>query len=83
MSTLADYQYLWDGTDPGWMLVSSDDRDAEASHVIYNKQRKMILMVDDAAASRAIVEQMLAKGVEILSEILKTDFSIDDLTIED
>ena len=83
MSNLADYQYLWNGTKPGWVLVQSDDCDAEASHVVYNKQRKTMLIIDDADILRAIVEQMLARGVEILPEIPKTEFRIGDLTIED
>ena len=83
MNELSEYEYLWDGSDPGWVLVAEDDAEPGVKFVIYNKKRKTMLLIEDASVSKAVNERMLSIGVEILPEVPKTEFQLKDIEIEE
>ena len=83
MNELSEYEYLWDGSDPGWVLVADDDAEPGVEFVVYNKNRKTMLVIEDASVSKVVSERMLSIGVEILPEVPKTEFRLEDIEIEE
>jgi hypothetical protein len=65
---LEKYKYLWDGTDPGWVLVKAPK--LAGGFCIYNKQGRTILHVESKDLNVALCEQLRKKGVEILDQVL-------------
>jgi hypothetical protein len=62
---LRSYAYLWDGSDPEWMVaLTSDGADAGLP---YHCGRKSVLLVDeDDELAAAVVRAMLAHGVPVV-----------------
>jgi hypothetical protein len=72
---LAEYRNLWDGSEPGWVLVrSAEDPD---SFLIYNERTRFGWLVEDDDKQKRVVERMLREKVPVLDQIPPGDFDPD------
>jgi transcriptional regulator with XRE-family HTH domain len=67
---LATYQYLWDGSDPNWVLywVNPDDPPAQARYLPVHEisATEYALIIEDNELAAAVTQQMLAAGVRVV-----------------
>ena len=63
---LKKYSYLWDGTDPGWVLLRAPD--LTGGLCIYNK-RGAILHVESSELNQSLCQRLKQAGVEILDAV--------------
>lgn len=74
---LMQYSYLWDGTEPGWVLVlhhATQGESSEDTMSIYNELTRMALIIEDDTVAREIQSQMLAAGIRTISSVPRIDF---------
>jgi hypothetical protein len=74
LKTLA---HLWDGRDPGWVLVrdatGAGDSPATSAH-IYNTRTREVLLIEDDETARKVRERMLLEKVTLLDDFPPGDF---------
>jgi len=58
------YQYLWDGSEPQWALLSAGN---DARYLIVDTESKMAMIIEDDVLARQVIERMLAAGVRVVS----------------
>ncbi|MEU6972939.1 hypothetical protein AB0A71_35540 [Kitasatospora aureofaciens] len=58
-----EYAYLWDGSEPGWILCTGKIVDIPT---IFNRITRVMLVVEDNDEWRALTEVMLSHGVPLL-----------------
>lgn len=80
--TLKEYEHMWDGTSAGWVLVRCNDADGSGEYSIYNKNTKMVCIIEDDVVHKEVCDKLLAVGTEVLPEMPNAEFSIDDIEIE-
>ncbi|HYQ40904.1 MAG TPA: hypothetical protein VER11_03025 [Polyangiaceae bacterium] len=70
-----EYEYLWDGSEPEWVLVrvSRTSPDAVAT-VIYNTKTRMALIIEIDELAEAVQEKMLERKVRVLDSIPSDEF---------
>jgi hypothetical protein len=75
-SKLMQYSHLWDGTEPGWVLVlhAAQDGISEDSMSIYNELTQMALIIEDDILAREVRSQMLAAGIRTIVNVSRVDF---------
>jgi len=61
-----EYAYLWDGSEPGWILCRGKIVDIPT---IFNRITRMIVLMEDNDEWRAVTDNMLSHGVPLLDEI--------------
>ena len=84
MSPIAnEYDYLWNGTQSGWVLVRCYADDQEAEYMVYNELKGKMLLIEDTEALRLVCERLKSSGVTVLEEIPKKEFDISNLDIEE
>ena len=81
--SLDEYDYLWNGTQSGWVLLRSNAGDEDAKYVVYNEQRSRMLLIEDSEVQRLVCEQLLSRGVKVLAEVPKREFDVANLDIVD
>jgi hypothetical protein len=66
---VADFAYLWDGSEPGWVLVNrnADEPEAEPGFLIFNKLSHLCLLICEDELWAAVIDRMRRQGVEIIS----------------
>ena len=79
---LKEYEYMWDGSSVGWVLVCCDDTDDSSEYSIYNKKTKMACIIEDDAIHNMVCDKLLSLGTEVLPKMPQAEFSIDDIEIE-
>jgi hypothetical protein len=60
-----DYEYLWNRTDPNWVLLKVPNSDR---HCVFNKQGS-ILIIEDDELSEQVRKRMKDAGCEILETL--------------
>ncbi|WP_051826913.1 hypothetical protein [Kitasatospora aureofaciens] len=60
---LEEYAYLWDGSEPGWILFWGKIIDIPA---IFNRITRHVLLMEDEDEWRALTEVMRSHGVPLL-----------------
>jgi hypothetical protein len=65
------YNYLWDGSSEGWVLLCTnpDDAGEDPRYLIYNQLKKRALMIFDNSDYALAKSRMLSAGVRIVSAI--------------
>ena len=72
---LDEYSYLWDGTDTDWVLVPRDpELGSAASASIYNQRTRMMLLIEDDALAKALVDRMREAKVRVIDAIPPGEF---------
>jgi hypothetical protein len=67
---VVDFAYLWDGSEPGWVLVhvNADEPEAEPAFSIFNELSHLgLLICEDDELWAAVIDRMRRQGVEIIS----------------
>jgi hypothetical protein len=67
---VAGFAYLWDGSEPGWVLVhvNADEPEAEPAFIIFNKLSHLgVLICEDDELRAAVIDRIRRQGVEIIS----------------
>ena len=68
MSEIAEYEYLWDGSQPGWCLVQLDLASSDQpAYSIYNQRDSTALIIEDDSLFGSVIERMLAEGCSVVS----------------
>lgn len=57
---LEEYSYLWDGSDPGWVVLKD-----EYDYTIYNTQRHSVLSIEDEDLNNQLAAAMILSGCEV------------------
>jgi hypothetical protein len=66
MEELEELAYLWDGSEPGWVLVRGK---IAGIPMIFNRITCMALIMEDNDEWRAAAERMLAHDVPLLDRM--------------
>jgi hypothetical protein len=66
-NTLTKYQYLWDGSRPGWVLLKAPD--LPGGYCVFHKPNRTLLHIDDSNLNEAVCKEMKRYGSEILDKI--------------
>lgn len=61
----AEYHYVWDGSEDGWMVLRTD----VASGTIFNTNTRMALLIEDNAVYARVIELMRTHGRPFLDSI--------------
>lgn len=73
MEEIDRYKYLWDGSDPNWVLLKVSERcqthneQIGMPYLVYNVATKGVLIIDDNVLGEKVIRMMLATGVRITS----------------
>ena len=66
---LADSAYLWDGSDPGWVLWRLGGADGRPpSFSIFNRITKLALVIEDDEEAQRVMDAMASNGVDVIDE---------------
>jgi hypothetical protein len=71
---LKKYEYLWDGTQSGWVLLQAPH--LEGGLCIFNKVGRVLLHVESAELNQGLCERLKQKGVEVLDAIPKGEVEV-------
>jgi len=61
------YDYLWDGTDPGWVLLKAPL--LPGGLCIYNKIGRVLFHIESSELNQALCERLKQKGTETLDTV--------------
>lgn len=64
---LAEFEYLWDGSSPGWVLLKSPSRVGE--YCVFNKANPSVLLIESNEINEAVCRKMKESGCEVLDEM--------------
>lgn len=68
MSSLEDYQYLWDGSSPAWCLLETKPRNQEENRfIIFNSQNPIESPAINRHYRLAVQSRMIEAGIRIIS----------------
>lgn len=67
---LLAYKYLWDGSEPEWVLLQLDTT-THGAFSIFNRETKMVLVIEDNGVFEQVIAQMLNSDVEVISNCSK------------
>ena len=81
--TLTEYDYLWNGTQSGWVLVRFKAIDEDSEYMVYNEQKGSLLLIEDSEVQRLVCERLLSLGVTVVEEVSKKEFDIANFDIEE
>lgn len=64
-----DCRYVWDGTEPGWILfhVNADQPDAEPEYAIVHEPTHQALIIEDDSAYNEIKRRMQEAGIPVIT----------------
>jgi hypothetical protein len=62
---LAGYSYLWDGSEPEWVLLSGPD----GGYCVFHKTNHVICIIESDDLNEAVCKKMLEEGCEILDDL--------------
>jgi hypothetical protein len=81
---LKEYEYLWNGSSPGWVLVRDreDDPRESGQYAIYNEMTSMLLLIEDSHIHNKVCDRLLSLKAKILDRIPRGKFKVDNLDIE-
>ncbi len=67
-----DYNYLWDGTAEGWVLLHTNWQDPteEPRYLIFNRVTKRALLISSNTDYAAAKKSMIDHGVEVVTQTL-------------
>jgi hypothetical protein len=66
LDTMNDYAYLWDGTDPGWVVLGDPDR-PDNQDLPFNRRTGMAMVIcEDDDLSGAVLCAMRAHGLPVV-----------------
>jgi hypothetical protein len=66
------FRYLWDGSEPGWVLVrleTETGRGPGDPAYIYNTRKRVALLIDDEELADRVRQKMLMENVLILDTV--------------
>jgi len=66
MNRLQEYSFLWDGSQPGWVLVKPEP--GQCNYTIYNTETKMFLVIEISADYEWVCFEMLQRGVRVVDQ---------------
>ena len=81
--SLGEYEYLWNGTQSGWVLVRCNVVDSDVEYIIFNEQRSRMLLIEDSEVQRLVCERLLSLDVRVLDEVPRKEFDVANLDIEE
>lgn len=61
--SIDDFVFLWDGSEPGWILLKLSG--AESSYVVFNTESRVAMNFDDAEAHAAVTARMIERGCQV------------------
>jgi hypothetical protein len=64
---LDECAYLWDGSEPGWVLLKAPK--LESGYSIFNRLRSVAMLVEDEALNTRLCERMKEAGCEVLDRL--------------
>jgi hypothetical protein len=79
---LKEYEYMWNGSSVGWVLVRFNEADGGVEYSIYNKKTKMVCIIEDDEIHKMVCNKLLSLGTEVLPNIPQSEFSIHDIELE-
>ena len=62
--SLDEYRFLWDGTEPGWVLFLTGD-----TYLPYNEETQMALVIEDDDELWQVTERMRAAGISAVRQL--------------
>ena len=62
MTELEKYSYLWDGSESGWVVLKD-----KYKYTIFNKETKMMLLVEDEDLNNRLAAYMILNGCEVIT----------------
>jgi len=71
MTGFQDYERLWDGSEPGWVLwyvAVVDDADDLRNWSIFNVESKMAVVIEDDAVAAEVIAELRSRNVEVITE---------------
>ena len=72
MNVNDEYGFLFDGTDPDWVLVRRQPGETLGSGPpadIFNQRTRMMLLIEDDEVAKSLVNRMLAANVRVLDAL--------------
>lgn len=64
---LTEYRYLWDGSEPGWVLLKVPDE--PGVYCVFHKTNRVMLLIESERVNEAVCKKMRESGCEILDEL--------------
>lgn len=64
---LAEFEYLWDGSSPGWVLLKAPD--LAGGYCVFHKTNPSVLLIERDEINEAVCRKMKESGCEVLDEM--------------
>ena len=64
---LAEFAYLWDGSEPGWVVLRATD--LLGGFMVFHKTNSTALLIESESLNEAVCKRMIENGCEILDEM--------------
>jgi len=64
---LAQYKYLWDGSEPGWVLLKAPN--LPGGYCVFHKAKQILLHIESANTNEAVCKRMKESGCEVLEKL--------------
>ena len=74
---LGQFQYLWDGSQPGWVLLKAPD--LPGGYCVFHKSGRILFHMENGELNQAICEKMKAHGCEIIDKVPPGDVEVTPL----
>jgi hypothetical protein len=71
MDAIEEYKYLWDGSEPDWVLyyINPSESEDKAQFAIFNIQTRRALIIEDDYVSQAVITKMCDAGVRVIRSL--------------
>ena len=66
-TSVAEREYLWDGSSPGWVLLKAPD--LAGGYCVFHKTNRVLLHIESGETNEAVCRKMKESGCEILEEL--------------
>ena len=64
---VAKYDYLWNGSNPGWVLLKAPD--LAGGYCVFHKSNHVVLLIESSRVNDAVCRKMQEAGCEVLEQL--------------
>ncbi len=77
VDALTEYRFLWDGSNPGWVLLKTSGH--PSGYCVFNRIHSTLLHIESSEVKEAVCKKMKELGCEILEEVTPGPVKVTEL----
>lgn len=72
---IAEYAYLWDGSEKGWVVLEMEPN----SPSVFNEEKGILLHIESSEVNQAVCAYMKKMGIKTINEVPVVDLEIEPI----